>query len=341
MRQIVNTADGGYEVLEVKEAKDPIPKNDELLIEVRAAGINFADLMARKGIYPDAPPKPCVVGYEVAGVVEETGPDADPEWKGKEVIATTRFNGQAEKVLVKPIQVFEKPRNLSFEQAAALPVNYITAWVLIKVMGALQPYESILIQNAGGGVGLAALEISRHIGATTFGTASQWKHEFLSQSGLDHPIDYRNKDWYNQLMKLTDGQGVELIIDPLGGKESKQSYKALRATGRLGMFGVSSASRNTGWGLLNKLNLLSTVVKMPLLHPVSLMNNNKGVFGVNLGHLWHEKEKAQVWVQQLLQGVEEGWISPHVDAIFPFSEVAEAHRYIEERRNIGKVILVP
>ncbi|MDR8391416.1 medium chain dehydrogenase/reductase family protein [Aliifodinibius sp. S!AR15-10] len=340
MRQILNTGDGGYEVLKVEEVADPTPQNNELLIDVRAAGINFADILARKGTYQDAPPKPCVMGYEVSGVVEAIGSDIDPDWRGREVIATTRFKGQAEKVVVAPSQVFEKPDSLSFEQAAALPVNYITAWVLIEVMGSLQPYESILIHNAGGGVGLAALEVARHIGATTYGTASPGKHEFLLEKGLDHPIDYRNNDWYEEVMEMTEGRGLELIIDPLGGKEWKRSYKALRSTGRLGMFGVSSASDSSG-GFTAKLKLLATVFKMPFFHPVPLIDKNRGVFGVNVGHLWHEQEKARHWVQQLLQGVEDGWLSPHVDETFTFDEVADAHRYIEERRNIGKVVLVP
>ncbi|MFH5884787.1 medium chain dehydrogenase/reductase family protein [Halalkalibaculum sp. DA3122] len=341
MREIVNSADGSYDVLTISEAEDPVPDGEELLIDVRAAGINFADILARKGTYQDAPPKPCVMGYEVSGIVEAAGAQADPKWKGKEVIATTRFGGQAEKVLVKPHQLFEKPEALSFEEAAALPVNYLTAWVLIRVMGSLQPAESILIHNAGGGVGLAALQIAQHIGATTYGTASPRKHEFLVARGLDHPIDYRNNDWYKQLMKMTDNRGVELIIDPLGGKEWKRSYKALRTTGRLGMFGVSSASEGVSGGWWAKLKLLATVVTMPFFHPLPLLDKNRGVFGVNLGHLWHEKEKAQHWMRQLLEGVGEGWVSPHVDKTFPFSEVADAHRYIEERQNIGKVILVP
>jgi len=342
MRQVTNLRDGGYDVLSVEEVTDPSPEPNELVIEVKAAGLNFADLLARKGIYPDAPPKPCVVGYEVAGRIESVGNDIDTDWIGKEVIAMTRFKGQAEKVVVRENQVFEKPGSLSFSEAAALPVNYITAYVLIVVMGSLQPGESILIHNAGGGVGLAALDIARHIGAQTYGTASPHKHDFLASRGLAHPIDYRNKDWLDEIMKLTGDRGVELIIDPLGGREWKKSYRALRATGRLGMFGVSTASESgISGGLKTKWNMVKTLIGMPIFHPLSLVNKNKGVFGVNLGHMWHEREKARRWVSRILEGVDEGWITPHVDCTFSFSEAGEAHRYIEERRNIGKVILVP
>lgn len=341
MRQIVNTESGGYEVLELQEKADLIPKADELVIDVKASGLNFADILARKGQYPDAPPKPCVVGYEVSGTVSSVGDGVDGKLLGQEVIAMTKFRGQAEQVVVEPSQVFPKPESLSFEESAALPVNYLTAYILLVVMGSLQSYESVLIHNIGGGVGIAALDIARHIGATTYGTASKRKHSFLEDRGLDHVIDYRNKDWYEELMDLTDNRGVELITDPLGGKEWKRSYKALRSTGRMGMFGISSASTDSNGGIKGMWNMLKTVVQMPIFHPLPLLNKNRGVYGVNIGHLWHEKEKARTWMNVLLRGVDEGWINPHVDAIFSFGEIAEAHRYIEERKNIGKVILVP
>jgi NADPH:quinone reductase-like Zn-dependent oxidoreductase len=341
MRQIINKSNGGYEVLEVQEVPDLVPKADELVIDVKASGLNFADILARKGQYPDGPSKPCVMGYEVSGKVSAVGDEIDNEWVGREVIAVTRFKGQAEQVAVNQSQVFEKPEQLSFEEAAAIPVNYITAHLLITVMGSLQPYESILIHNVGGGVGIAALDIAQHIGATTYGTASKRKHDFLDDRGLDYAIDYRNKDWYDELMTLTEGRGVELITDPLGGKEWKRSYKALRATGRLGMFGISSASEGTTGGIKGMWNMLKTVLQMPIYHPLPLIGKNRGVFGVNLGHLWHEPEKSRTWANELLQGVEDGWVNPHVDATFSFDDIAQAHRYIEERKNIGKVILTP
>lgn len=341
MKQIVNTANGGYEVLEIQEVPDLIPKKNEIIIDVKASGLNFADILARKGQYPDGPSKPCVMGYEVAGIVSKAGEQVEKDWVGREVIAMTRFKGQAEQVAVAEQQVFQKPDLLSFEQAAVIPVNYITAYVLLVVMGSLQPRESVLIHNAGGGVGLAALDIAKHIGAKTYGTASPRKHKFLADRGLDYAIDYRTKDWYEEIMKLTDGKGVELITDPLGGKEWKRSYKALRATGRLGMFGISSASEGTEGGIKGMWSMLKTVLQMPFYHPLPLLNKNRGVFGVNLGHLWHEPGKARNWVSHLLDGVKEGWINPHVDKTFTFAEVAEAHKYIENRQNFGKVILVP
>lgn len=338
MRQIVTTANGGVEVLKVEEAPDPKPGKGEVVIKVKAAGLNFADILARQGLYPDGPKKPCVMGYEVAGVVEAVGEGVDPALVGKSVVALTRFGGQSEKIAVRADQIFEKPDALSFEQAAAIPVNYLTAYALLYVMGSLQSNESVLIHNAGGGVGLAALDIAMKIGATTFGTASPGKHEFLRERGLDHPIDYRNQDWLPVLKQLTDGRGVELVIDPIGGAHWKKSFAALRHTGRLGMFGVSSASAN---GLKGKLKLLKAAAQMPRFHPLGLLNKNRGVFGLNLGHMWHEPEKVATWMKVILDGVSEGWVRPFVDKAFPFAQVGDAHSYLEARKNIGKVVLVP
>ena len=338
MRQIVITRSGGIDVLKIEEQPDPRPAAGEALIRVRASGINFADILARQGLYPDAPKLPAVVGYEVAGTVEAVGPQTDTSLVGKTVLALTRFGGYADVVKVPVSQVFEKPDALSFEEAAAIPVNYLTAYGLLVVMGGLRKGEAVLIQNAGGGVGLAALDLAREIGATTYGTASPGKHEFLNGRGLDHAIDYRNQDWLAELMRLTDGRGVELALDPIGGKSWKQSYKALRSTGRLGVFGVSVGSSE---GLAGKLGMLKAAAQMPWFHPLALMGRNKGVFGLNLGHLWHENAKIAEWMQVILDGVGKGWARPYVDKAFSFEQAGEAHAYIEARRNIGKVVLVP
>jgi NADPH:quinone reductase-like Zn-dependent oxidoreductase len=338
VRQIVTTGTGGVEVLKVKEKPDPQPRKGEVLIRVRAAGLNFADILSRQGLYPDSPPKPVVMGYEVSGVIESVGEGVNTDFVGKSVAAMTRFGGQSELVTVKAMQVFDKPDSLTFEQAAAIPVNYLTAYALLVVMGSLHTGESVLIHNAGGGVGLAALDIAKKIGAVTYGTASPSKHKFLAERGLDHAIDYRKEDWQPVLMQLTNGRGVDLIIDPIGGKHWKKSFNSLRHTGRLGMFGVSTASAN---GLKGKLKMLKAVAQTPWFFALPLVNRNRGVFGLNLGHMWHEPEKVAVWMRDILGGVEEGWVRPYVDQAFSFDDVGKAHQYLEARKNIGKVVLVP
>src|SRR6202171_2234244 len=307
MRAIVTTRNGGVDVLKVETRPDPVPRKGEVLIRVKAAGLNFADILARQGLYPDGPKKPCVMGYEVSGIIASVGDEVDRALIDQPVVAMTRFGGQAELVVAPLRQIFKKPEQLSFEQGAAIPVNYLTAWALLVTMGGLKKGEAVLIHNAGGGVGLAALDIAKHLGAKTYGTASAAKHEFLKSRGLDHSIDYRNQDWLAELRNLTENRGVELVIDPLGGSSWKKSYRALRSTGRMGVFGMSTASAN---GFLGKLRALKALAQTPRFNPLSLMNRNRGVFGLNLGHMWGEREKVAGWTENILRGIHEGWIQP-------------------------------
>ncbi len=338
MRQVVLARHGGPDVLRVRQSPDPKPAAGEALVSVKASGLNFADILARQGLYPDAPKTLCVLGYEISGTVKAVGDGVDEKMVGRPVLALTHFGGHSELVSVPADQLFEKPAPLSYEEAAAIPVNYLTAYGLLVVMGSLRKEESVLIHNAGGGMGLAALDIAKHIGATTYGTASPSKHALLKERGLDFPIDYRGKDWLPTLLQLTGGRGVELVIDPIGGSHWKKSYKALRATGRLGAFGLSAASAT---GIRGKLRAVKALMQQPAFRPYSLFNSNKGVFGLNLGRMWQEKEKRNEWMRALLLGVEEGWVKPHVDKAFKFEQAPDAHAYVEARKNFGKVVLVP
>ena len=178
MKQIVITKYGDADVLQVQESKDPEPSPGEVLIKVKAIGINFADILARKGLYPDAPKAPCVVGYEVSGIIEAVGQGVEPSMVGKSVLALTRFNGYSDRVCVPENSIFTIPESLDFKRAAAIPLNYLTAYQLICVMGGLKKGEAVLIHNAGGGVGLAALDIALHLEATTYGTSSGRKPSF-------------------------------------------------------------------------------------------------------------------------------------------------------------------
>jgi len=338
MRQIWIPKAGPPEVLELREAPDPEPRPGELRIRVEASGINFADIMGRLGIYPDLPPMPVVVGYEVAGRVDAAGEGADPGWRGKDVLAMTRFGGYSDVVCVPAAQVRERPPDMDAESGAALPVNYLTAWQLLHVMGGLRAGDTVLIHSAGGGVGIAAIQLARHAGARTIGTASAGKHDVLKGLGLEHAIDYRSEDFEARVRDLTGGRGVELAIDAVGGDSFKKSYRSLAPTGRLGMFGMSAAAtgKTKSW-----LSFLKAAAQTPWLQftPLALMNQNKGVFGVNVGHLWGEIDRVGSWLDALLDLWREGAIRPVVAKTFPFPEAAAAHHYIQDRKNIGKVLL--
>src|SRR5215470_9225021 len=241
MRQIWITKIGPPEVFEVKEAPDPEPKAGEVRIRVEASGVNFADIMGRLGLYPDLPPIPVVPGYEVSGHVDAVGAGVTPNWAGRDVLAATRFGGYADTVCVPIKQVFARPPGMSALEAASIPVNYFTAWQLIVIMGGLKANETVLIHSAGGGVGIAATQISKHIGARVIGTASAAKHAELRALGTDELIDYRTEDFEVRAREMTNGRGVELILDAIGGASFKKGYRLLAPTGRLGMFGISSA----------------------------------------------------------------------------------------------------
>jgi NADPH:quinone reductase-like Zn-dependent oxidoreductase len=334
MRQIWIPKIGGPDVLEVREAADPEPQPGEVRIRVAASGINFADCLARMGLYPDAPKLPAVVGYEVAGEIDRVGAAVEGVSEGMRVVAATRFGGYSDTVLVPAANVLPVPADLSFEGAAALPVNYLTAWIMLIWIGNVHPGERVLIHAAAGGVGQAALQICRWRGATVFGTASASKHARLKDNGVAHCIDYNTQDFEAEIKRITDGEGVDVVLDAVGGRSFAKSYRCLGPLGRLFVFGVSSfAPRST--------RSLPAVLKGFLRMPISLMDDNRGVFGVNVGHLWDRVELLTRMLSDIVRLTGDGVLSPVVDRVFPFDRAGEAHAYIQGRKNFGKVLLTP
>lgn len=336
MQRIEIRSTGSPNNLKAVSAEIPKPKKGELLIQCKAVGINFADILIRKGLHPDAPEPPITPGFEASGIVTSIGESVDPSWLGQEVFAITPNGSYSEYFCTPSGLAFTKPERLSFEVAASLPIVYLTAWQSLVVMGSLAKDDTLLLHNAGGAFGIAAVEIAKDIGCTIIGTASAAKHDFLHEQGVDHAIDYTQKDWEREVMALTDQKGVELIIDPIGGTHWKKSYECLRSTGRLALFGISTAL-NAGKG--RTLPLIKTAMQMPFYHPIALMNSNKGVFGVSMNNLWQEPEKSQHWMQQILSKVQSGAYQPHIDKTFSLDEASQAHEYIEARKNRGKVII--
>ncbi len=339
MRQIWIARKGGPEVLELREAADPEPKEGEVRIRVRAAGVNFADTMARVGLYRDAPPLPCVVGYEVAGTIDAVGPGVSPSRVGERVVSFTRFGGYSDVVSVPEFFAVTIPEGLSFSQAAAMPVQWVTAWHMISYLGNFRRGQSILIQAAAGGVGTAAVQIARHLGAARIiGTASAGKHDRLKALGLTHAIDYRNEDFEESVKQITDGKGVDLALDAVGGESFKKSYRSLKVTGKLAMFGASAAAAD-GTGSI--FPALKAVAQMPFFWAITLLNANKGVFGVNLGHMWDERELLTEELHTVIDGVAKGHWKPIIDLEVPFAEASRAHQRLADRGNFGKVLLIP
>ncbi len=336
MRAVVITKHGGPGVLQVQERPDPELKAGEVRIDVAAAGINFADIMARLGFYPDAPKTPCVVGYEVAGTILELGEGAStpahPLSHGQRVIAGTEFGGYASQVVVPADGVVALPDGLTFEQGAAIPVNYGTAWMGLVGFGSLRPGERVLIHAAAGGVGIAATQLAKRQGAEVYGTSSPGKHARISELGVDHPLDYTTAGWERGLPPF------DLIMDAIGGKSLRRSYDLLGPGGRLIAFGASalvSGERR------NPVSALRTVLRMPRFNLIKQMSASKAVIGLNMYTLSQdERRRAQVSAA-LREMLDDGTIDPVVAGSFSFEEAGAAQNMITERRNVGKVVLVP
>jgi NADPH:quinone reductase-like Zn-dependent oxidoreductase len=330
---------GAPDVLEVRDLPEPKPGPGEVRIAVRAAGLNFAEVSARQGLYPDAPKPPSVVGYEVAGVVDARGPGVRGLAEGDRVWAICRFGGHAESVCTAQERVRKMPDGLDFVRAASIPVAYATALLLTSRFGHVAPGERVLVHMAAGGVGLAAVDLCRTIpGVTLFGTASAEKHAFLRTRGVHHPIDYRTKDYEAEVRALTGGRGVHVILDPMGGKNWKKNERILAPLGRLMLFGLANAQRA---GTRSLPLVVSQLVRSPRWSPMALMNANHAVMGLNMGKLFDEPDVIAAGLDALAARVAEGAIDPVVDEVFPFTRAADAHRRIEDRKNRGKVVLVP
>jgi len=336
MRQMVITRHGAPEVLELREGNDPAPGPGEVRIRVRASGVNFADILARVGLYPDAPPPPCVVGYEVCGHVDALGVGVTTRREGDRVMALTRFGGYSDTVVVPERLTFVPPSRLSDVEAAAVPVTYLTAAVALYRMAALEADDVLLIHGAAGGVGTAAVQLARLRGARVIGTASSAKHQAVLDLGVDRCIDSRRDDVTAQVMAFTDGRGADVVLDPRGGASARESYALLAPLGRLVVFGVSDALPGTRRSLWRTARLL---LQMPAFRPLSLMNRNRGVFGLNLGRLWTEASKLEALMKLLILELESGRLKPIIARTFSLADAAAAHRFMHERRNVGKVVL--
>ncbi len=331
MKAIVISREGGPEVLEPREFPTPAPGPGEVRIRVRAAGINFADLMMRAGRYVGAPPVPFVPGYEAAGEIDALGEGVLGRKIGDRALAVAKFGGYAEQLVVPAGRALPIPAGRSFEEAAALPVNYMTAYHALHVLGNLRPGGDVLVHQAAGGVGLAAIELIRLRGGRAIGTASASKHEFLKGKGLEHAIDYRTEDFEPRVKALTGGRGVQLALDPVGGASFRKSYRCLAPAGLLVSYGLSAASGGAAraWW---------TYLSSGLFSPLQLMLANKGVTGFHLG-VFHDEALLAYEMGELHRLWSEGKLKPHVGKTFPAEQAADAHRYIHERKNVGKVVL--
>jgi synaptic vesicle membrane protein VAT-1 len=341
MRAMVVRRYGQPDVFEVQQVPDPQPKAGEALIRVKAIGINFADLLQRMGLYPGSPKPPFIPGLEIAGVVEKIvegskRDDTNALKPGDAVVAMPHFKAYAEWVAVPTNTVYRLPAGMPFEDAAAFPVNYLTAYHSMFTMGNLQPGDRILIHGAAGGVGIAAVQLARARGLVIFGTAGPAKQDYLRKFGVDHPIDYEKSDFVKVVRQYAP-DGIEMVMDPIGGKSLTRGQKCLGPTGRLVIYGLSEAAGSGGKRSL--LRGAKALLQSPRFHPLKLMAQNLAVIGVSLGVMDSRGALLRSELDELFRMYSAGKVKPVIGKTFPLDQAAAAHQYIHDRKNIGKVVL--
>ena len=322
---------------ELQEKPTPVPAANEILVAVDAFGINFADIMARNGLYQDAPPLPAVIGYESVGRVEACGSDVKNKLeKGTRVVAFSRFGGYASHVVSDERAVVPIGEDMDAGVACALAVQYSTAWFCAEEMIRLRKGNHVLIQAAAGGVGTALVQLCKRHGCIIYGTAgSDKKLEYLRELGVDYPINYNTSDFATEIKKLRP-EGVDVAFDSVGGKTFRKSFNSLNKGGRIVGYG---AAENLGGGL-QIWDTLKMVFNFGIYHPVQFLMNSRGMIGVNMLRIaGNHPDWLKICLESVVDLVKKGEIKPTVGGVFSADKLADAHRFVESRKSMGKVIV--
>ena len=333
--RVVITKAGSPSVLKIQDMEIPSPKEGEVCVEVHFAGINFADTLMRLGLYQPRPKFPFTPGYEVSGVIHSLGTGVSEFEVGQRVVAAMPTGGQCSHVIVKNSRVIPIPDEMGLDQAAAMPVTYLTAHHMLHYLGHLKKGESVLIHGGAGGVGTAALQLCQWAGIEqVWATASGHKAGIIKEFG-GTPIDRHNEDFKKIIKDVTDGRGVDHILDPIGGDNLTRSLSCLAEGGRLYTYGLSSAAPSSKRSLLRALFALR---KTPKFDALRLMTRNRGVFGVHMG-TWKNEEAMAEQLHRIMEGVQQGHLKPVIDSVFDAKDVSKAHQHLHDAKNIGKVLL--
>ena len=321
---------------EIREADKPRPNANQVLIKVEAFGLNFADVMARLGLYKAAPPLPAILGYDVVGEIEAIGTNVNHVKLGDRVIALTKFGGYAEFALADKEVVYKIPNSFSAGVAVALATQYSTAYFLSHHMANLQENDTVLIHAAAGGVGTALVQMALHKKCIVFGTCgSDEKVAYLKKNGVHYPINYRKNDFEDVVRKVIEKKGLDAVFDPVGGKSVKKDYRLLGAGGRVFSFGVSSM--NQAKNIFGKIRVLW---QFGLYHPLQFLSGSKGIVGINMLKVGEENpEKMAKVMQEVIRLTEEGILTPYVGGEYQVEQLAEAHAFLESRKSMGKIVI--
>jgi synaptic vesicle membrane protein VAT-1 len=338
-RAIVIERPGPPSVLAERTIPLPDPGPGEVHVRVAAAGVNFADLAMRMGLYGTVPPYPFSPGFEVEGIISRLGAGVERWREGDRVLGLMRYGGYAHDVVLPADQIFPRPAALSPVEAAAIPVAFLTAWVCLFESARARAGETVLVLGAAGGVGTAAVQLARDAGLRVIGTAgAERKRRFVTeQLGAEACFD-SNGDWESEVRGQTGERGVDVALDPVGGRATASCRRLLGPLGRLVFYGMSDAmpGKRRNWP-----RALLAFLRTPRIHPLSLVQANLGIIGVHLLHLGRNESVLRNAFGSIVDGIGEGRYSPVVDRTFPLGRegAVEAHTYVHERKSMGKVVL--
>ncbi len=318
---------------EIREVPTPKIKEGEVLIRVEGFGLNFADVMARNGLYADAPPMPSIIGYDVAGRVTEVATDVTHIKVGDRVTAMTRFGGYAEYVAAMGMGTAKISEAMPIGEATALTTQYCTAYYAAAEAVNLYAGDRVLIHSAAGGVGTALVQYAKYKGCEIFATAgSEAKLKLLKEAGVNHAINYVTDDFEKEIARITDGQGVDVIFDAVGGSYVKKGFQALSPGGRIVCYGASDITDKNIFGKI------STLIGFGFYHPLQFMNSSKAIIGLNMLRIADNKPTSlKRCLDNVVRLCEEGVFKPQVGKVFPIRELGEAHSFLESRRSTGKI----
>jgi len=321
---------------EQRETEKPKPKRKEILIKVEAFGLNYADVMARNGLYKEAPPMPSVIGYEVVGKIVSVGEDLSEGLIGKRVVAFTRFGGYAEYAITSDFG-FTEIGDLDAGVALSIATQYVTAYYMAYHITNLFEGDRVLVHAGAGGVGTALIQLCKLKGCEVFATAgSQKKLDYMREHGAAHVINYRETDYEAEVKKIVGDDRLDVTFNPIAGSTFKKDFAILGSGGRLILFGGSERSGKK-WGIFSTLNF---VRKMGLMIPIGTMMRSKSVIGVNMLKIGDNRplvlSKCMKDVAQMIIKKE---VNPHVGGRFSADKIAEAHTLLESRKSLGKIIV--
>lgn len=325
---------GGPQTMRLSEVADPQPGDDEVVVRLHYTGINYAEILSRKGLYGWAVKRPYVLGMEGAGVIAAAGSAVDPARVGERVMVGAQYGCYAEKVRVKAMQAIPAPESLSMAESAAFLVNFMTAWVSLFPLGKLQAGEAVLVTAAAGGVGTAAVQLAARHGARVYGLAgSAEKIDFLKSLGATGAFNYRQSDCFDYLRK--DSGGIDVALEMVGGEVFRQTFELLNPFGRLVVAGFASLDLQK-W---NPISWWRTWRAIPRVSLSRMAPQSVAVMATHLGYLLKDPARMMAIYDDLKIFVERHGIKPVVGEVFPFDRAGDAHAFIEARRSIGKVLL--